>query len=123
MGSVSPGGVGPVRAHVSRSFFGPWQIAVWVDMPGRGVWYPNDNTGDTLQGGGRWVQPENPAVNVPPTLLLDDEVARVLLDALAEYYGGTGSVRTLRADMEHERKRVDKLIDRLLDDTVGKRNA
>lgn len=104
---MNRGEVGPARAHVSRSFYSPWQIAVWIDMPGRGVWRPGD-------GGGTWTPVTDPAVAVDPTFVLDDELARVLLDGLAEYYGGTGSVRTLRADLEHERKRVDKMIDNLI---------
>lgn len=48
-------------------------------------------------------------------LALDDEVARALHEALADYYGGTGhDTRALRADYDAERKRVDKLIEHLI---------
>ena len=45
-----------------------------------------------------------------PTLFLPDDIARPLLDALAQHYGGTGDTRTLRTDYEAERARVDRLI-------------
>jgi hypothetical protein len=40
-------------------------------------------------------------------------VAHALLDALAAHYGGTSDLRRLRADYDAERRRVDKMIDRL----------
>jgi hypothetical protein len=110
------GDVGPLRAHVSRSFYGPWQLAVWVDLPGRGIWRPAVATDDDPHPAQRWEPVTDPAVQVAPSLLIDDEIGRVLLDALAAHYGGTGEVQTMRADLLHERKRVDKLIDNLLAD-------
>ena len=50
----------------------------------------------------------------PPTIVIPDEVARALLDALAAHYGGTGDYRQLRRDFEHERGRVDRLITSLI---------
>lgn len=47
---------------------------------------------------------EGPTVDVPT------EMARALLDALAQHFGGTGDVRQLRKDHDAERARVDKLI-------------
>lgn len=49
-----------------------------------------------------------------PSLRMDDDMARALLDALAAHYGGTSDVQTLRKDYLAERARVDKLIDRLV---------
>lgn len=46
----------------------------------------------------------------PTTLILPTDMARALLDALAVHFGGTGTARELRADYNHERGRVDKLI-------------
>jgi hypothetical protein len=45
-----------------------------------------------------------------PTFLLPSTVARALLDALAQHFGGTGDVRQLRKEHDAERARVDKLI-------------
>ncbi len=50
-----------------------------------------------------------------PTLRLPDEIARVLLDALHRHYAGTTDARALRADYDHERKRVDRLINALIE--------
>ncbi|HEY0641253.1 MAG TPA: hypothetical protein VGD67_26795 [Pseudonocardiaceae bacterium] len=47
--------------------------------------------------------------------LLDDDMARALLDALAAHYGGTGDTRQLREDYDAERGRVDRLIGALID--------
>lgn len=56
-----------------------------------------------------------PGISMPaPSLTVDDELGRALLDALAEHYGHTSGGRQQRADYEHERRRVDKLTDRLL---------
>lgn len=65
-------------------------------------------TGITSDGVTHEVIPANAAA---PTLRIPDEVARPLLDALANHYGGTSDSRTLRRDYEAERARVDKLID------------
>jgi hypothetical protein len=44
------------------------------------------------------------------TLLVDDEIARGLLEELLRYYQGASDMHTVRADLLHERERVDKLI-------------
>ncbi len=49
-----------------------------------------------------------------PSLKVDDGVGRALLDALVAYYGGTTGGRQQRADFEHERQRVDRLIGALI---------
>lgn len=49
-----------------------------------------------------------------PSLALDDDLGRALLDALAEHYGNTTGGRQQRADYEHERGRVDRLIGHLI---------
>jgi len=45
-----------------------------------------------------------------PSLTLDDDLGKALLDELAGYYGGTGELRSLRKDYDAERARVDKFI-------------
>lgn len=78
------------------------------------------DTADVVHGGRlEWVtrSPEA-SLTVPdyaPTLRLDDATARALLDALADHYGGTNGVRTIREDFLHERGRVDRLITALID--------
>lgn len=48
-----------------------------------------------------------------PTLVLGDELARPLLDALCRHYSGAEDTRALRRDYDGERKRVDLLIGHL----------
>lgn len=56
---------------------------------------------------------------VEPTFVLSDDMARALLQALSEHYGGAAvDARALRADYDAERRRVDRLIDKLLEDTM-----
>ncbi len=45
-----------------------------------------------------------------PTIRLQHEFARALLDALLRYYQGASDTHTIRADYLHERERVDGLI-------------
>lgn len=53
------------------------------------------------------------AASREPTLRLPDDLARALLDALVQHYGGHQNLRSLRADYDAERKRVDRFIDHL----------
>lgn len=53
------------------------------------------------------------------SLRFDDALGRALLDALAEHYGNTSGGRQQGADFEHERRRVDKLTDRMLELLAG----
>jgi hypothetical protein len=50
----------------------------------------------------------------PPEIHMDESVAKALLEALAEHFGGTGDTRTLRKDYEAERARVDRLVGHLI---------
>lgn len=50
----------------------------------------------------------------PPTLRMDEDIARALLQALANWYGGTSEAATARADLLHERGRVDKLTEAII---------
>jgi hypothetical protein len=52
----------------------------------------------------------DPATMTKPTLTLQGEFARALLDALTRHYQGSEDTRTIRADLLHERGRVDQLI-------------
>lgn len=59
-----------------------------------------------------WTE-HRPGEMVAPTLVLSDEIARPLLDALSRYYNGAEDTRALRRDYDAERKRTDTLIDHL----------
>lgn len=50
-----------------------------------------------------------------PTLSLTNDVARALLDALTRHYQGASDMHTVRADLLHERGRVDRLITAVID--------
>lgn len=61
-------------------------------------------------GGHDWEQVD-PAAMIEPTLKLQGEAARALLDALLRHYQGASDMHTVRSDLLHERGRVDRLID------------
>jgi hypothetical protein len=54
------------------------------------------------------VEPDGAA---SPTILLSEEAARALLDALVRRYEGASDMHTVRSDLLHERGRVDKLTE------------
>jgi len=58
----------------------------------------------------RWEEVSNDGRVVEPTLRLDEETARTLLDVLTRHYQGAEDTRALRRDYDHERKRVDQLV-------------
>jgi hypothetical protein len=104
--------MGDVRARVqydpryladSIIIYKPGQeVVVWEN--GHAHWRPMD----------RRVDMENPPVD--KLVVTDEEVLRALYEALADHFGGSGhDTRALRKDYEHEKGRVDKLIDGLLD--------
>ncbi len=45
---------------------------------------------------------------------IPEDIAKALLEALAEHFGGTGDTRTLRKDYDAERARVDRLVNHLI---------
>jgi hypothetical protein len=73
--------------------------------------------------GGRWTEwadlDPHETGDVDPTIRLDDDLGRALLDALLRHYQGSGDYHTLRADYLHERGRVDRMIG-VLDNAVNK---
>lgn len=48
---------------------------------------------------------------VMPSIKINNDFARALLDALMRHYQGASDTRALRSDYAHERGRVDKLLD------------
>lgn len=70
---------------------------------------------------GHWDWTEVPeGLEAEPTMRIPEEVGRPLLDALYAAYGGPTDARALRADYDHERKRVDRLIAALIEPPAGK---
>lgn len=55
-----------------------------------------------------------PMTAVEPTLKLQGDAARALLDALLRHYQGASDMHTVRSDLLHERGRVDKLTSGIL---------
>ena len=72
-----------------------------------------------LDGPGRAWEEIDPATLAPATLTLPEEAARALLDALLRHYQGASDMHTVRADLLHERSRVDKLTDTLIELAVA----
>jgi hypothetical protein len=58
-------------------------------------------------------EPHERYAAVEPTLVLPEEVASALLDALNRHFHGVDDARALRRDLDGERNRADKLIDHL----------
>jgi hypothetical protein len=86
--------------------YSPDGIAIWVsrriDGLGRKVLHLDGN---------RQSWDDTPAsAETDPTLRLEDDAGRALLDALTRHYQGTADLHTARADLLHERGRVDRLL-------------
>jgi hypothetical protein len=107
-----------IRAHVHHNYsMGGIGIAVSVVM------HPPEGSMDVrpriLRLGGSdsftasWDEIPADGEIISPTLRLDDDTARALLDALARHYEGAEDTRALRRDYDGERKRVDGLIGHL----------
>jgi hypothetical protein len=60
-------------------------------------------------GDGRWEWAE-PGAEPQPTLRLPDHAGRALLEQLTRHYSGAQDLHMVRADLLHERGRVDALI-------------
>lgn len=61
-----------------------------------------------------WEEVDPPGSITSPTIRLSHDIARALLEALLRYYGGAPDSHTVRADLMHERGRVDKMLEALL---------
>lgn len=103
-----------IRAHVG-SHYPSFNVAVTlVRTPdGEGIFQGNGwimrLVGDPVRAD--WERIEDPAAEINPTVILGHEEARALLDGLMEHYQGASDTRLLRQDRDHERGRVDKLLD------------
>ena len=58
--------------------------------------------------------PHGEASDPTPTVTMREEHARALLQALIRHFDGGEDTRSLRRDYDAERKRVDLLIDKLV---------
>jgi hypothetical protein len=63
----------------------------------------------------QWEELPEIAVTSGPTLRLDHDSARALLDGLSRYFDGAEDTRALRHDYDSERGRVDKLTDAVIE--------
>jgi hypothetical protein len=97
----------------------PIRVSVVSDMFGGGVsiyigtrYGPQDVNALRISDDGtpRMEHLEDPFAGSGPTLKLSDEFAQALLNALTRYYQGSADLHTVRADLIHERGRVDDLI-------------
>jgi hypothetical protein len=111
-----------IRAQVAEGFaFGLGVAILIADRPGEspaGMPYRALHIGE---GGLReWEHVADAAAGATaPTLVLEDDEARALLDALTRYYHGAEDTRALRRDYDDERKRVDKMIGALIERATG----
>ena len=103
-----------IRAYVTDKFAG-FHVAVTLVRTPEGEGVHDGNAcilrlaGDPIHAG--WERIEDPDAEVRPTFTLGHEEARALLDGLTEHYQGASDMRLLRQDRDHERGRVDKLLD------------
>lgn len=65
----------------------------------------------------RWDPLDSAGADVAPTLVIGQDEARALLDALTRHFQGAGDTRALRRDYDRERDRVDKLLTHLAEVT------
>jgi hypothetical protein len=96
------------RAYVDRDFASLAGVRIWLveqNEPGQSY---------VMRAHEPIFEATTDNTDVPPSLRLPEWYARPLLDSLAAYFGGTSEVQTLRRDYEAERKRVDRLIEGLL---------
>jgi hypothetical protein len=105
-----------IRVQIAEGFAFGFGVAILIaDRPGDnavGMPYRALRFGD---GGSReWEQVTDVYAGHGPTLVLEEDEARALLDALTRYYNGAEDTRALRKDYDAERARVDKLTDAVI---------
>lgn len=95
-----------------------WRANVTHDfaMDGVAIIIANDCGGDSINvlKPTEQVMESSPRdVYIEPSLRIPDALGRALYDALAAHYAGTSDIRALRADLDQERRRTDRLIEHL----------
>jgi hypothetical protein len=61
-----------------------------------------------------WVEVREGLPLPTPSISLSNDAGRAVLDALMRHYQGASDMHTVRADLLHERGRVDRLIEVLI---------
>lgn len=61
----------------------------------------------------------DPMMTTDPTIRLPEEFGRALLEGLLRFYQGASDMHTVRSDLLHERGRVDKLTDAMIEIARG----
>lgn len=94
----------------------------WADRIG--IYLLRDQAGMRLiDRPGTAAEPVDPARDPGASLVLDDDMAVALLDALATHYRRATDTTHLRADYDAERARVDQLTAALIDAHAGTRET
>jgi hypothetical protein len=106
-----------IRVQIAEGFAFGFGVAILIaDRPGEnaaGMPYQALRIGEN--GRREWEQVTDVHAGHGPTLVLEEDEARALLDALTRYYHGAEDTRALRKDYDAERARVDKLTGTLGD--------
>lgn len=98
-----------IRAYIHENLIG-YSVDVSVIM------HPAEGSLDRqfrILRGGSWEDFDPGAPVEQPTLRLDGDSARAVLDALTSHYHGAEDSRALRRDYDAERSRADALIGHL----------
>jgi hypothetical protein len=103
-----------IRAHITWDYMGCGIAVSLVAHPPEGSFdvrprilhFQRAEAGFVSQ---QWDEIPADGVVSEPTLRLDDDAARALLDGLTRHYQGAEDTRALRRDYDAERKRVDGL--------------
>jgi hypothetical protein len=99
-----------IKVRIGDNFFqdGIDIFLLREDMAGRYMLRLNE------EGFITWETIEQDGVVHRPTMTLPGDLARALLDALMRHYQGASDMHTVRQDLLHERRRVDKMLDAIL---------
>jgi hypothetical protein len=111
-----------IRAQVAESFAFSFGVAILIaDRPGENSAGMPYRALRLREGGAReWEHVADAAAGATkPTLVLEDDEARALLDALTRHFHGAEDTRALRRDYDAERQRVDKMINALITRPAG----
>jgi hypothetical protein len=111
-----------LRAHVQIDYLS-FGIAITIVNTGdadRAAIYGVDADGRIRP---QWSSHDERTVTANPTIRIDEDAARVLMDALLDHFRGGSDGRELRKDFEREQGRVDKLTDALIVAALGPGSA
>jgi len=104
-----------IRVQIAEGFAFGFGVAILIaDRPGDGQMGGPYRALRIGQGYEREWEEVTEYAGHGPTLVLEEDEARALLDALTRYYSGAEDTRALRKDYDAERGRVDKLTDAVI---------